>query len=49
MNDIKEDYNKNKIQFGQNQKNIEKILENKENKVDHHINNEEKYIISKRN
>ena len=49
MNDIKEDYNKNKIQFGQNQKNIEKILENKENKVDHYINNEEKYIISKRN
>ena len=49
MNDIKEDYNKNKIQFGQNQKDIEKILERNENKVNHNINQEEKYIISKRN
>ncbi len=49
MNDIKEDYNKNKIQFGQNQKDIEKILEKNESKNDHHINQEEKYIISKRN
>ncbi len=47
MNDIKEDYNKNKIQFVKIKK--IKILERNESKVEHHINQEEKYILSKRN
>ena len=47
-NNIKEDYNKKNLNLSKS-KDIEKIIERNESKVVHHINQEEKYIISKRN
>ena len=48
MNNRKEDYNKKKFNLSKS-KDIEKIIVRNESKVVHHINQEEKYIISKRN
>ena len=47
MNNIKDVYN-TKFNLSKS-KDIEKIIERNESKVVHHINQEEKYIISKRN